>query len=150
MTFALERADRFREWIASDRVFIDTGRGLSYAAHPTTTGTIGALLGHLNAVCGGDEARRLFLKFCFLVDTSRDLHVRDRNALLAWLAPRHFEMGDKIPADYEWPDLDRDLDKGFWLVRAKCRDTAALVVAAARARLGQLEIQWTVTEKVTQ
>lgn len=140
---------KFKAWLNSNAVFLDTGHDLQYAAMPRTEGTVGALVGHLNAVCGGDEARRLFIKYCFDVESSRDLHVRDRNALLAWLAPKHFDYTERIPAEYEMPDFDADPEKGFWLVRRQCRVTAAAVIEAARLMLGQLAmpIKWTVTHR---
>lgn len=147
MTIAQERAHRFKEWINSDRVFIDTGHDVKYAAMPRTDGTVGALVGHLNRICGGDEARRLFIKFTFDVDSSRDLHVRDRNALMAWLAPKHFEYFERVPVDYESPAFDADTEKGQWLCRRQCAATAAAVIESARLALRQLmmPIKWTVT-----
>lgn len=142
-----ERAHRFREWIMSDAVFLASGHDLKFAAMPRSDGTVGALVGHLNRVCGGDVNRRMFQHYVFGVDSSRDLHVRDRNALLAWLAPRHFGYFDRIPADYEAPDLEADPDKGQWLCRRQCAVTAAAVVEASRLALGQLAMpmKWTVT-----
>ncbi len=146
MTIAHERANRFKQWINSEAVFTATGHDLKYADHPTTAGTVGALVGHLDRVCRGE--RHAFLFYLFGVASSKGLTVRQRNALLAWLAPRKFEMGDPIPPDYEFPDLDANLDKGFWLVRRKCLDTAAAVVEVARLQAGQAQITWEVTEKV--
>ena len=145
------RAAAFKAWINSDRAFLDTGHTLDYADFPRTAGGVGALVGHLNRVCGGDEPRRLLLHYCFGVDSSRDLHVRQRNALYAWLAPRCFEYAELIPTDYETPDLDGDPDKEVWLVRRQCAVTAALVVLAARAALGQMAmpVSWTVNVKET-
>lgn len=139
-----ERALAFREWITSDAPFKGDA---TKAAFPTTAGTVGALVGHLNRVCGGDVNRRMFLHWCFGVDSSRDLHVRDRNALLAWLAPKHFDYAERVPLDYEAPDLDAETERGQWLVRRQCRVTAEAVVEAARLALGQLAmpIKWTVT-----
>lgn len=146
MTIAHERAARFKQWLNSDAVFTATGHDLKNADHPTTAGTVGALVGHLDRVCRGE--RHLFLEYLFGVKSSKDLHVRQRNALLAWLAPRCFEYAEKIPADYEFPNMDGDPDKEVWLVRRKCFDTAAAVVEVARLAAGQIPITWEVTEKV--
>jgi hypothetical protein len=113
-------ADEFRAWINSDEPFNLSHADPSKADQPRVAHHLGALIGHLNALTGDDGARRLFLKYCFDVESSRALTVRHVNALFYWL---------NVAPDGE----------GKWQVRnPRAAATAAAVVTAARLAAGQL------------
>ena len=116
-------AAAFKEWIQSDAPFELAGADTKTASQPCVPHHFGALMGYLDAVCGGAGARRSFLRYCFGVSSGKDLHVRAINALYYWLAVR--------------PDAD-----GKWAVtNPKAQATAAAVVAAALVEAGQMELK---------
>lgn len=117
-------AEAFREWIMSDQVFTDHGQKVDN--QPMLNSKRGAMLGHLDEICGGEPERRSFLKFVFGVDSSTALTCRQQNALYLWLAP---QKASPDPADKRWI-----------VSNPKARATAAAIVKAARLAAGQLEM----------
>jgi hypothetical protein len=117
-------AKAFKAWVNSDAPFKLAHARPSEAAQPLVPHHLGALVGHLNTVCGSDDARRLFLHYCFGVDSSKALHVRQINALYYWL---------RVAPDRE----------GKWSVtNAKASATAAAVVAVSRLAAGQVAFEF--------
>jgi hypothetical protein len=115
-------AAAFKAWINSDAPFELAHADPALAARPLVPHHLGALIGHLNRVCGGDGERRSFLKYCFDVDSSKLLHVRHINALYYWLRVQ--------------PDAE-----GAWHVtNAKAAATAAAVVRESLLAAGQMEM----------
>ena len=84
MTSALD----FKEWINSRAPFDLANANPALAARPLVPHHLGTLLGHLDVLCGGDENRRVFLRFCFANEDNNMLHVRHINALFYWLTIR--------------------------------------------------------------
>jgi len=125
----------FKAWIATDAP-LETQGGAKWADYPSDRN--GLLVGMLELACGDEESRHQFTLYCFGVASSKKLHTRDRNRLLAWLQPRKFEPGEAIPAEYLAPDVRGQ--NGDWCIRAKARETAQAVVRAARVGAGQMEL----------
>ena len=122
-------ADDFKAWINSDAPFELANAAPAKAAQPVVSHHLGALIGHLNQLCGGDGERRSFLKYCFDVDSSKLLHVRHINALYYWLNVK--------------PD-----DEGKWqITNPRARATAAAVVTAALVAAGQMQMPLSFAEQ---
>lgn len=119
-------AEAFKAWITSDQVFRDHGTFVDN--QPMLDRKRGAMIAHLEDICGGEAERRSFLKYVFDVDSSADLHCRHQNALYLWLAPQRVNPHD-------------DNDKRWEVGNAKARATAAAVVAAALRAAGQLTLE---------
>lgn len=117
-----QTAEAFRSWITSDRAFADHGRQVDN--QPMLDTKRGAMIAHLEELCGGEKPRRSFLKYVFGVDSSADLTCRAQNALYLWLAPKPEEPGSK-----------------HWVVtNPRARNTAMAVLAAALIAAGQQEL----------
>ena len=86
----------------------------------------GAMVAHLEDLCGGEPERRSFLKYVFGVSSSADLTCRQQNALYLWLAPQ------KVSSDPK--------DKRWVVSNPKARATAGAVVDAAIVEAGQPEM----------
>lgn len=115
-----EHAEAFREWINSDRAFTDHRKPVDN--FPMLDSKRGAMIGHLEQLCGGERERRTFLKYVFNVESSADLHCRQQNALYLWLAPRKDDLA------------------GQWGIgNAKAPATVAAVLRAALVAAGQME-----------
>lgn len=112
----------FRAWITSDEPFRLAHANPKVAAQPVVPHHLGSLLGHLDALCGSADARRLFLRYCFDNDDNERLHVRQINALYYWLCIR--------------PDAD-----GKWVItNPRAQATALAVVREAQLAGEQLEM----------
>ena len=116
-----EKAVAFKRWINSDKIFTDSGRPVDN--QPMLDSKRGALISHLESVCGGEKQRRSFLKYLFGVDSSADLTCRQQNALYLWLAPK------SVAGSKQWT-----------VSNPKARATAEAVVRAALIEAGQLEM----------
>lgn len=125
-------AQGFREWITSDKVFAD--HGCPVDNQPMLNSKRGAMIAHLEDVCGGEPERRSFLKYVFGVESSADLTCRQQNALYLWLAP---QKANSDPTDKRWV-----------VTNPKARSTAAAVVSAALVEAGQLSFAEIVQREV--
>lgn len=98
------------------------------SVEPLSMGHMGALIGHLEEVCGGDEQRHAFLAYIYGVDSSRQLTVEQWSRLKEWLDPRPIEepVGPS--------------GKQRWAVRAECYDEAKAAVSASYLARRQAQI----------
>jgi hypothetical protein len=119
----MDTAAAFRQWITTDAVF--TAHECPVDNRPMLNSKRGAMIAHLEDVCGGEAERRLFLAYVFGVDSSADLTCRQQNALYLWLAP--FKVRPNDPDDKRWA-----------VGNPRAAATAAAVVTAARLAAGQL------------
>lgn len=111
----------FKQWINSDSPWAQRGKPVDN--QPMLDSKRGAMIAHLEDVCGGEKQRRSFLKYLFGIDSSADLTCRQQNALYLWLAPK--------PVN----------DSKQWTVsNPKARATAEAVVRAALLEAGQQEL----------
>lgn len=122
----------FKAWITTDAPLQSSG-GERWADYPSERN--GLLVGMLELACGDEESRHQFTLFCYGVASSKKLHARDRNRLLAWLNPAKFDPDAAVPAEYLPPRTP-----GAWTIRAKARETAQAVIRAARVDAGQMEL----------
>lgn len=130
--------EKFKSWITTDAP-LQTSGGARWADYPSERN--GLLVGMLELACDDEESRHQFTLFLFGVASTKKLHTRDRNRLLAWLNPRKFAPDEPIPPDYLAPAVRGQ--NGDWCIRAKARETAQAVVRAARAGAGQVEMELT-------
>jgi hypothetical protein len=120
-----ETAQAFKAYIHSDRIFADRGKPVDN--QPMLDSKRGAMLGHLEELCGGVKERHTFLRYVFGVDSSTALTCRQQNALYLWLAPK--------PADLI-------AGASTWVVtNPRAKATAAAVLAAALIEAGQMELE---------
>ena len=83
----------FRDWLNSPEVMTELP---PEGSPPVTPKFVGALVGHLNSICGSDERRHTFLRYLFGVTSSKHLTAKQWVALYAFLAPK------QNPDDSKW------------------------------------------------
>lgn len=76
----------------------------------------------LNELFDGDDTRRLFLKWAFDCDSSKDLTDTQLAGLWDWLKP------------------SKDDDTGKWVIRPKCYETSAAWMIYYQKQIGQLDM----------
>ena len=86
-----------------------------------THGKKGAIVGHLEEICGGKKERRTFLRSVYGVLSSRDLEPWQWNALWRWLGPP-IEFGGK------------------WYPHPECEPETRALLRAALIEAGQVEM----------
>jgi hypothetical protein len=115
-------AAAFKAWINSNAPFQLANANPRTAAQPLVPHQLGALLIHLDTLCGGADNRRAFLRYCFANEDNDMLHCRHINALFYWLHVR--------------PD-----GEGKWVVtNPNAQRTARAVVAEAQQAGVQAEL----------
>ena len=119
-------AEAFRQWITSDQVWADHNTPINN--YPMLSSKRGAMIHHLEELCGGEPERRSFLKYVFGVDSSADLTCRQQNALYLWLDP---QKANDDPADKRWI-----------VSNPKAPATVAAVLDTVRRAAGQLDFSF--------